>query len=242
MSNGTQEVTFTPNHVPAPACYPSDFNALLDALTTGGGLSGTIPTNSGGGIYVGSAPPASSLTNKVWFKTDAAGRPLGIFMFYNGNWRKVYTGVMLYEVRFYYGPVSVFDGTGRGIIGGDADGWALCNGNNYTPNLQNYFVVASNQSVDGGWQANPSGLANGFSGGQGSFQIKCPNLPDLWALSRVRTVQSGSDANCLTIDAGPPVDLQIEDLVNQCQPSGQQAIDNTPPWVAMAPIMFVGYG
>src|SRR5258705_10100143 len=124
-------VTFSPNHQPAPACYPTDVNGFLDMLTTGGGLSGTIPDTAGGGVFVGSSPPSSALTNKVWYKTDAAGRPLGVYMFYNGNWRKVYTGAVIGEVRLYVGGYNgVFDGTGRGILGGDLDGWVIMNGQN----------------------------------------------------------------------------------------------------------------
>src|SRR6266404_3169251 len=113
-------VTFNPNHQPAPACYPSDVNGMLDMLTTGGGLSGTIPDTAGGGVYVGSSPPSSALTNKVWFKTDSGGRPLGIYMFYNGNWRKVYTGVALGTIIMCWWYLGFFDGTGSENISGAA--------------------------------------------------------------------------------------------------------------------------
>src|SRR5258707_2665742 len=130
-------VSFTPNHQPAPACYPSDVNGLLDMLTTGGGMSGTIPDTAGGGVFVGSSAPSSALTNKVWFKTDGAGRPLGVYMFYNGNWRKVYTGVVYGEIRLYVGGYNGgFYGTGRGIIYCDADWCARCNGCNRTARLR----------------------------------------------------------------------------------------------------------
>jgi hypothetical protein len=235
------EVTFTPNLQPAPACYPSDVNAMLTLITTGGGISGTIPDQAGGGIFVGATPPGSSLTNKVWFKTDAAGRPLAIYEFYNGNWRKVYTGAIVGEIRMYFGSSAAFDGTGRGIVGGDLDGWCLCNGNNGTPNLHNFFPCMSS-NYGAGWVANPDpNKAAAVDGGQGAFQITCLDLPDLWAQSQYKQVQAGSGANALTIDGGAPVNLQLLDLENGCQPAGQTPVDNTPPWVAMAAIMFVGY-
>jgi hypothetical protein len=243
-------VTFTPNPQPEPACYPSDVNALLTMLTTGGGISGTIPDNSGGGIYVGASPPDSSLTNKVWYKIDAAGRPLGVFMFYNGNWRKVYTGAIIGEIRLYIGSSAAFDTTGLGIVGGDLDGWALCNGNNGTLQLHNFFpLMSSGYDAFGvaGWYGNPNGFSQpSAAGGLGNWQIQDNHLPQLRAHGYYEsfTTASGSvgTPNVLVCDASKPMcALPVED-VNTNQPVGGQAqIDNTPPWVAMAPIMFVGY-
>jgi hypothetical protein len=216
-------------------------------LTTGGGISGTIPDTAGGGVYVGSSPPSSALTNKVWFKTDAAGRPLGVFMFYNGNWRKVYTGVVIGEIRFYVGASSVFDGTGRGIIGGDADGWALCNGNNGTPNYQDYFPCMSSSYVGGsGWQARPSGLAAkpyAPAGGAGNYQIQTNNLPLLYANTRYRNVSTGggSALNLLICDGSAAACPSYVYDQSGVETGSQLFMDNAPPWIAMAAMMFIGY-
>jgi len=173
------QVTLTSNPQPAPACYPSDVNAMLRLCAEGGGLSGTIPDTAGGGVFVGSSPPSSSLTNKVWFKTDGVGRPLGIFMFYNGNWRKVYTGVGYGEVRMYVGGGNVFDGSGRGIVGGDFDGWALCNGNNGTPNLTDHFIVSGGFNGSA-WVTSVDGVSSRTVGGTpGPHVISRSNLPQL---------------------------------------------------------------
>ena len=235
-------VNFTFNPVPAPACYPPDLNGLAEELTTGGILSGEVPDNAGGGIFVGAAAPSSSLTNKVWFKIDSAARPLGIYMFYNGNWRKVYTGVVLGELRFYSGASSVFDGTGRGIVGGDVDGWALCNGQNGTFNLQDKFLVASTQ-YGAGWQANPSGLGGGNSGGRSNNTIQCNNLPDLFAVAQLATIASSSGGLNVASPGGGAGswDISVNDLVNNCHCQGQVPFDNTPPWYACALMQFVGY-
>jgi hypothetical protein len=214
-------------------------------LTTGGGISGTIPDTAGGGIYVGSSPPSSALTNKVWYKTDGAGRPLGVFMFYNGNWRKVYTGAVYGEIRLYAGPASVFDGTGRGIIGGDLDGWALCNGQNATPNLHNYFICGSGNWDGTGWLANPAAVA-GHSGGKATNTIQDNNLPALnaQAWGQGYSVQPGGSQifsvgieNSGQILGGWP----IIDINNNQHVGGQVPLDNTPPWAALAFIMFIGY-
>jgi hypothetical protein len=105
----------------------------------------------------------------------------------------------------------------------------------------NFFPCMSNE-FSGTWIANPDTNKGGAQqGGQGAFRITCGVLPDLWTQAQYKQVQAGGGANCLTIDGGAPVNLQILDLVNSCQPVGQAPIDNTPPWLAMAAIMFVGY-
>lgn len=230
-------VTFTFNPTPAPACYPADMNGLAQQLTTGGMLSGTIPDNAGGGVFVGQAQPSSANTTKVWFRVDAAGRPIGVYQFYNGNWRKVYTNVGLGEIRMWSGTNAVFDSSGRGVVGGDMDGWALCNGQNGTPDLSNRFIVGSSQFA-GGWQSNPDGQGAGFSGGTGV--IKCINLPDLFAQATLAKVASGTVVEVAS-PSGPdgPWDISVQDIINGCHPAGQVPL--VPPWYAFAFIEFVGY-
>jgi hypothetical protein len=233
------EVTFTPNPQPEPACYPSDINGLLALLTTGGGISGTIPDNAGGGIYVGSSPPSSSLTNKVWYKTDAAGRPLGVFMFYNGNWRKVYTGVTYGEIRMFWVYSGVWDGTGRGVIGGDADGWALCNGQNGTPNFTDYWPVCGIPS-GGGYVTDTDGQGYVQNGGQrGPFTLSQYYLPSLFSLEMLTQVQAGSGPMCATNnDTGA---LWMPPVVDGSETTGQGHPLPKPLYVALGFAMFVGY-
>jgi hypothetical protein len=177
-------VTFTYNPTPAPACYPPDLNGLAEVLTTGGILSGEIPDNAGGGIYVGTTAPPSALAQKVWFRTDIAGRPIGVYQYYNGNWRRIYDG-NLGDLKWYAGSNAAFDATGRGTIGGTQDGWALCNGQNGTPNLEAYHLVAGQwgSANDGsgaiGWISDTDGLYWRTSGGAKRNQINPINLPPL---------------------------------------------------------------
>lgn len=230
-------VTFTFNPVPAPACYPPDINGLAQELTEGGMLSGSIPDSAGGGLTVSSTPPSSSLSNKLWLKTDVAGRPIGFYSYYNGNWRRVYTG-SIGDIKMYSGTNTVFDGTGRGIVGSDEDGWCLCNGNNGTPNLANRFMIGASQ-YGAGWQANPDGTGMHSSGGTGV--INCVNLPDLWTVGWAAIVQQ-STSGTLVLTNSPtaqPMDMPVKDLINDCQPSGQRPL--MPPYYALAYLMFVGY-
>jgi hypothetical protein len=229
-------VTFTPNHQPAPACYPADANKLLDMLTTGGGLSGTIPDSAGGGIYVGSSPPSSSLTQKVWFKTDAAGRPLGVFMFYNGNWRRVYTG-QLSEIKIFGGNTAgYFDGTGRGVIGGDYDGWALCNGNNGTYNLSDKFIVP------GTWNGSQwvSAVSGSNAAAGGSNTITPDNLPLLLTPTFGVGAAGGAGAYGLGAENAQFLNYWHVHDRNGTPLSGYN-FPFVPPYIALGYIMFIGY-
>lgn len=234
------EVTFTYTPQPAPACYPSDVNGML-ALIAGGSVQGTIPDNAGGGIIVQPTPPPSSLSNKAWLKTDTAGRPLGWYAFYNGVWRRVYTGVAIGEIRIWSGPIAnIFDGTGLGAVGGDLDGWALCNGQNGTPDLRDKFIVSAN-SYSGDWETLVDGTgAIKHSGGISSFRIAAGNLPPLvWGTGTGNRAQSGP--NGATIDGGN-IQLFYPITDNQGNATGANTpIYSVPPFVAMGYILFVGY-
>lgn len=235
-------VTFTANLQPAPACYPPDVNALL-TLVAQQGLSGTVPDNAGGGIYVGSSQPSSSLTNKVWFQIDAAGRPLMVKMFYNGNWRKLYSGGYG-DVKLFVGnPSGLFDGTGRGVIGGMQDGWALCNGNNGTPSMANRFVVGSSGFDGSGWPTSVDGAVR-YSGGLGTFTIQATNLPQM--IVQAFATQTGQKVTAPTggNQVGAPSDTSVANwpVISGGAPvGGSVPINNCPPYYAMAFCMFVGY-
>jgi hypothetical protein len=237
------DVTFTANHQPAPACYPSDVNGMLDMLTTGGGLSGTIPDTAGGGVFVGSSPPPSALTNKVWFKTDAAGRPLGVFMFYNGNWRKVYTGVVYGEIRMYIGNFNgVFDGTGRGIIGADADGWVVCNGQNGTFNMEGFFPCGA-QWNGSAWVTSVDGTSRTTGGTRGPHMIDRTKLPLLHTIAYGSLVAAeGAGAYAAANLGQTPVGTWplLDAAGNPIDGVNQQPMP-FPQFFAMALIMFVGY-
>jgi hypothetical protein len=138
------EITFDN---PAPGACPADFSALVALLRTL--VSGEITTDFQTFVVSASTPSVDD-QDKLWFKVDGSGRPLGIFKYYSGNWRRFYNGV-LGEVRMFNGdPTGKFDGTGKGILGTDWDGWALMNGNNGTENISNLFIIAAHMDGSGG--------------------------------------------------------------------------------------------
>jgi len=244
------EVSFVPNHIPPPACYPPDYNALLDELTTGGGISGTVPDNAGGGIFVGSSPPGSSLTNKVWYKVDGAARPLGVYMFYNGNWRKVYTGAAIGEIRMFWYYSGLIDGSGRGNVGGDMDGWQLCNGQNGAPNLEAYTPVCGQQGetvgqAAGQWFTDADGAAWRNTGGQKARTVlSVGNLPSaMVARTYITTLQNGTGATkaVVTNDGTQPFyDITIKDEGTGAPPSSTP-LPYQNLYFAVGFFMYIGY-
>lgn len=101
----------------------------------------------------GSATPAVNDQDKVWARVDNSGRPLGLYFYYNGNWRRVYSNA-IGDLKFFQGDptdaINGFDSSGLGVIGGMNDGWALSNGKNGTLDLSNYFIAGANMNASGG--------------------------------------------------------------------------------------------
>lgn len=72
-------------------------------------------------------------------------------------------------IIMYSGPWN-FDGTGLGT--GPLEGWALCNGNNGTPNLTDRFVMGTSTSGN-----------LGTTGGANSYTLTVAQLPPIPTLS-----------------------------------------------------------
>jgi hypothetical protein len=235
------DVTFTAVTQPAPACYPPDVNALLTLIATLG-LRGTIPDNSGGGIFVGSSQPSSSLTNKVWLQVDAAGRPIGFKVFYNGNWRFV-QNARYGDLRMSAISIgSDIDGNGLGVIGGLFDGWAFCDGRNGTPDLRNRFPVMCDNGSTLTTNVDPTN-PNSRVGGAPNHVIQRTNLPHM----QTKTLQKGfSYANGAT-GGNELYQLGSETVFWPVVDSGglpvggQAPLDHVNPYYSFVFLMFVGY-
>lgn len=61
-----------------------------------------------------------------------------------------YTKMIPYVAVPYFGPLSNFDGTGKGIASLGFDKVNICNGNNGTPDIRGRVVVAAVRNVPGG--------------------------------------------------------------------------------------------
>lgn len=73
----------------------------------------------------GSSTPAVENQDRPWFRTEASGVAIGWMNFFNGAWRRA-AGIPINSIIQYNGASSVFDGTGKGNPGTQADGFNLC--------------------------------------------------------------------------------------------------------------------
>lgn len=91
-----------------------------------------------------------------------------------------------YTALEYYGPLSHFDGTGKGLPSTPYEGWYLCNGLNGTPDKRGVVSVGAVQGVPGGSlnpNVNPANDASmnysvGQIGGNAKVTLSKANLPD----------------------------------------------------------------
>lgn len=234
---------------PSPTDCPvtfSDLVMLLNALISGELEGSFLP------YVTGAATPAVDDQDKVWHRTDAQGRPVGTFVFYSGTWRKQYSqpiGALL----FYSGDPSVdFAGSGGlGTVGGEWDGWALCNGNNGTDNLSDKFIVGAKMDdlgigypASGDWNTTVSGTSTTSGAGVHEITLDATNT---YAPAKAALVVGhwGADGNTPNAGAdliglsggGADFNLIAADAGNPTPP----AIPTLPPYFAYAIARFVGY-
>jgi hypothetical protein len=208
--------------------------------------------------FVGPGPPGIADRNKVWLRTDSQGRPIEAKIWYTGPaggaWRRIYNG-MIGEIRMYNGITTNFDTTGRGLVGGTYDGWALCNGQNGTVDLSDKFVIAAHMNNvqhpghdSKGWVTWISNVESEHTGGVRDITLNAGNTyrparpivtVDKWAADGNAKSNSGqlwgSGAN--PHDTAGDVVLLPADAGNTTPPS----ISTLPPFMAMAFIQFIGY-
>lgn len=202
---------------------------------------------------VGSATPAVEDQDKVWHKTDSAGRPKGTFIFYAGTWRQEYTGRPS-EARYFFGdPAFYFDANGKGKVGLEWDGWQIMNGLNGTANLSNKFVILGEMDnvgitgfSGGAWRTNIRGAAE-QTGGVSQITTTADNTfrPAKGAITAAHYSADGNtrdgtggiwgkDAGDGT---GDPFDLVPADAGKPTP----DPINVVPPFFAMCICQFVGY-
>ena len=133
----------------SPNAAPLTLNemiAVLNPLITSQIQGNYIP------YVISNTAPGPDDQDKAWIELDSGRRPISIRTFYNGNWRRIYNG-MIGEVRMYSGAPGNpnFDSDGRGMVGGEYDGWQICNGKNNSPDLSDRFVVAAHMNEPSGW-------------------------------------------------------------------------------------------
>lgn len=194
-------------------------------------------------LIKGPNTPQAKDQNKLWLKTDGTGRPLGLFIMYNGNWRQVATGNPGQVAMFAGAWSTYFDATGLGLEGLPWDGWAIANGNNSTLNLTNRFVIPGYRCDGWGlWVTNVDGY-DAYTGGRSSFQIAIQNLPYLTVTVNIRDgfaynggawAISGSGTQPSGVSTG-----LWDYVVNNT--GSNVPISLIPPYIALGFAQFVGY-
>lgn len=201
---------------------------------------------------VGAATPNVEDQDKVWHKIDTAGRPRGTYLYYNGAWRQEYTGLPGQARLFFGDPTVNFDINGRGLVGGDWDGWHLANGKDAIPNLSNRFLIMGqidNVDITGfqgtTWHTNINGVAEN-SGGNATITLDTNNtFRPATAELKAGLFTSGSDSR----DASGPLYGTVGDgthpettlITADAGNTTPDAIPISPPFFCLAIAVFVGY-
>jgi len=116
------------------AAFVALLNELISAEIEGAYVSSVV----------GSAVPGVDDQDKIWYRTDGQGRPIGTYHFYNGAWRREYDHRIGEIVAYSGNPAVDFAAPGhRGTVGGEWDGFQLCSGENGSPNFTNKFIVGA---------------------------------------------------------------------------------------------------
>jgi hypothetical protein len=205
--------------------------------------------------------PGADDQDKVWFQLDSQGRPIAIKVHWNGTWRRIYNG-MMNEIRGYNGnPGTDFDSTGWGNVGGEYDGWHLCNGNDGAPDYSDQFMIGAHMNneghsgyVDNEWVSWIGDDTGKHVGGEKDVTLAAANMfkdtaGDIgqFEVGRYGITPGGGE----TLDGTKPLfgKVAIGDPTKNIAVPVQATGGNTtpdpisiiPPFVALAWIIFLGY-
>lgn len=200
----------------------------------------------------GTATPATEDQDKVWHRTDADGRPIGTYVYYSGAWRREYTG-KIGEVVMYSGDpdVDFAESGGRGTVGGEWDGWQLCNGQNGSANLSDKFVIGAKmddlgigyENGDGPWKTNVTGSPT--QEGAGNTEITLTDETTFRKpVEQIKLGQWTADGNAAGTSLYGLVNNDLTDVIFQAADAGNETPDPItviPPYYALAFAVFVGY-
>ena len=262
MSNPVVTTTFGNPDPNANPVTIGDLVTILNTLVTSAIQGSYVP------YVIGSNTPSVDDQDKAWIVLDNSKRPIAVKTFYNGNWRRVYNGA-IGDIKMYSGnpgdTTNGFDSDGLGLIGGDNDGWHLCNGNGGTINLTDKFIVSahmdnsnSHTMYNSGWQTFVDGVSDLQNGGVATTMIAAQHLPpfDATAGSSKVTIHGfeAKETSPSHTNVSVLVDVHYSDLLphdavignygsgpNDSPPVPQVGIPTLPPFIALGFAQFVGY-
>lgn len=142
------------------------------------------------------------------------------------------TKMIPYAAMPYFGPMSNFDGTGKGVTSLGFDKIYICNGNNGTPDIRGRVVVASVRNVPGGTldaavdpvNLNNPNWATNDKAGSNVHTLTLPQIP-----SHTHTVTDpGHKHNILGIVGGDNDDMSnVERFAGGDKPNDQSGFHFT---------------
>lgn len=188
-----EPILITPQTVPVGTCIPGNAQALVNLVA--GNVTATFQNSQFALWNFGSNTPDPSLQDRPWQRTTADGKPLGVYVFYNGKWVKQGPPVGTVSLYLGTGPSGPsFDSTGKGIPGTDGEGWFVMNGQNGTPFMDGLFPIGGTYT-GGQWQSylNNTGLPS-TTGGSTTTTLLPTNIPPLAAQVPRGSSQPGSAA------------------------------------------------
>lgn len=244
---------------PDPNAAPLNLQQLIDLLNAlvSSNIQGSYLT-----YVIGSTPPGPDDHDKVWLELDTQGRPIATKKFYNGNWRRVYNG-MLGEIRLFSGDptdenvwITTGPNQGLGVVGGIYDGWHICNGKGGVPDLSDRFIIAAhmNNNTIPGWDGDQWVTTEVKESGEhtGGFrEITLTDKNTFQPTVDIGFLKVGKyDIAGATLDPSgivwgqPSVGDETKNKTLQIQSEGNpepEAINIIPPFIALGYIVFVGY-
>ena len=138
--------------------WPATFSAFLAAFT--GSLPGSYST-----FIIQSETPSAANRDKIWAKVSDACIPLGLFVFYDGSWKRFiphhlppgciidYWDSTLDETdhaanarKITY--LDVYDETYSALTDATSPFWRVCDGTNGTPDLRGRFRLGAGDNPD----------------------------------------------------------------------------------------------
>lgn len=160
-SNGSGAPIVFGGTLPNDFCWTTPqafFNAVVAALVA------ALP-GSYAGLVVGDDTPSASDRDKLWYRTSTTCVPLGLFVYYDGKWKRAVphhlppgTIVDYWNASFHASDhaanartityLDVYDETYSAIIDATDPFWRICDGTNGTPDLRGRVRVGAGNNPD----------------------------------------------------------------------------------------------
>lgn len=170
-----------------PVTNPTQEKILQQLINSFCDLSTTVNNivESGGDTTIINDSINTALSNLIG---SAGGKGIKKSTTPDGLSSYYFTGLMLPNLAgLYFGSLNVFDSTGLGLPGTVAEGYAICNGINQTPDMRGFAGVGAIQGIPGpaldslvdpvANADNSMNYAIGSKGGRASITLNVSHLP-----------------------------------------------------------------